>query len=350
MEDGTLYRIANTIIEKKAAFIETKNAHDQGDQDTRRAKQMAWEVLSNHYSSGTKSLDKLSPLPKDKLLGHGIPSNISASTHCDTLDLDEFQECVSYLLAHYREARNDQTKSGYHHDFSDCVKGKKWLLYFYYVLVELGDRDLSNCAYPTLNDDVMRTSDKPQQKLKDSLRTIRRSPTSERSMSASPTMMSLSLRNGKQAAVNATAYAAASIESKNEELRKNEGFDRMIMMKDKEERTALKYTALKEKRKCCKTKIDSGNATKRDLDAINAMLLSLKKKRRKYEKEYERLKKDIGYDSPDVSDVSDSDDGDSVAGNDKAMNPANNGEASSLASKEEEEEEEEEEENNDILA
>ena len=143
-------------------------------------------------------------------------------------------------------------------------------------------------------------------KLNKSNRTGRRSPISERSISASPTM-SLSLRNGKQAAVNATAYAAASIESKNEEQLRNDGFDRMMKIKDKEEETALMYSALKKKRKSCKRKVRSG-APQSDLTAINTKLKSVKTKQRMYAAECARLKETIGYESPDVSDVSDSDD------------------------------------------
>ena len=153
----------------------------------------------------------------------------------------------------------------------------------------------------------MRTSDKRHPKLNKSHRTDRRSPISDRSISASPTM-SLSLRNGKQAAVNATAYAAASIESKNEEQLRNDGFDRMMKIKDKEEETALMYSALKKKRKSCKRKIRSGDAPQSDLTAINTKLKSVKTKQRMYAAECARLKETIGYESPDVSDVSDSDD------------------------------------------
>lgn len=304
-EDGTMFRIANTIAEQKDAFIETKNSHDQGDQDTRRAKAIAWETMQKHYASDTVSLNKLSAVSYEALLGHGVPSNVC--TDIDYLDVDEFQACVLYLLAHYREACNNKTKSGNHQPFSDYVGGKTWLLYFHHVLLELGDKDLSNCAYPRLDDDIMRTSDKRHPKLNKSNRTDRRSPISERSISASPTM-SLSLRNGKQAAVNATAYAAASIESKNEEQLRNDGFDRMMKIKDKEEETAQMYSALKKKRKSCKRKIRSGDAPQSDLTAINTKLKSVKTKQRMYAAECARLKETIGYESPDVSDVSDSDD------------------------------------------
>lgn len=306
-EDGTLYRICNTIIEKKDDFIATKDSHDKGDQDTRKAKSLHWENMALHYHSDTSSLDKLSPAGSVALIGHSIPSNVC--TIYDILEADEFEGGVAYILAHYREARNKRTKSGNHHPFSDYIGGKKWLLYFHSVLEELGDRALTSCAYPLLVDEIMRTSDsvfKPLGKGK-------RRAASPRVMSGSPVsgMSSISIRNQKQSAIEATEAAATSIESKNMEQRYCNGFDRMMKLKETHDKLDSKYHDLKKKRKMC--------MRKEELHAINRKLQSMKKQRRAYESEIERIKQSIEYDSPDVSDVSDdtdSDDGGKKGGDD----------------------------------
>ena len=301
-EEGTLYRICNTIIEKKDDFIATKDSHDQGDHDTRKAKAVHWESMTKHYHQEKPSLNKLSPAGSNALIGHSIPSNVC--TDCDVLKPDEFQACVDYILAHYREARNNQTKSGNHRPFDSYVGGKKWLLYFHSVLEELGDRNVKSCAYPTLSEDITRTSDSAHIPLN---RSNRRSlSASPRSMSGSSVGgMSTSIRNQKQSAIEATEAAATSIQNKNLELQYTDGFDRMMKLKNIYNKVDMKYRGLKKKRK-----MHFGE----ELREINTKLKSMKKERREYELEIERIKKAIEYESPDVSDVSDDTDSDIDAG------------------------------------
>ena len=169
---------------------------------------------------------------------------------------------------------------------------------------ELGDRNVKSCAYPTLSEDITRTSDSAHIPLN---RSNRRSlSASPRSMSGSSVGgMSTSIRNQKQSAIEATEAAATSIQNKNLELQYTDGFDRMMKLKNIYNKVDMKYRGLKKKRK-----MHFGE----ELREINTKLKSMKKERREYELEIERIKKAIEYESPDVSDVSDDTDSDIDAG------------------------------------
>ena len=60
----------------------------------------------------------------------------------------------TYLDDWYREARNAKTKSGRHAPFHESVGNKAWLIYWHERLEVTGNRDLGNCAYGELGDNV----------------------------------------------------------------------------------------------------------------------------------------------------------------------------------------------------
>ena len=75
--DGTLYRVINTISECKDSFIETKNAHDKDDLDSRMAKAVPWQTMTSHYNSDRDTLKSLSPMGQEVMVGQSIPSDIA---------------------------------------------------------------------------------------------------------------------------------------------------------------------------------------------------------------------------------------------------------------------------------
>ena len=89
-------------------------------------------------------------------------------------------------------------------------------------------------------------------------------------------------------------------------MRANDKFDCMMKMRDWGSLTGEKVDWLKEKYLNVKRKGES----KQTLDQIKAKYKHQKKTHRIYTAEYEQLKKEIGYDSPQCSDSSSSDDDD----------------------------------------
>ena len=63
-KEGTLFRVANTIIQKKEWFIETKGSHDREDQDSRRPKPAAWQLMCEFYNSKDVAAEELSPMQR----------------------------------------------------------------------------------------------------------------------------------------------------------------------------------------------------------------------------------------------------------------------------------------------
>ena len=102
-----------------------------------------------------------------------------------------------------------------------------------------------------MSEEVTRTSDSGYKPLgKGNRRSLSASPT--RSMTGSPvggTSSSMSIRNQKQSAIEATEAAATSIQNKNLELQYTDGFDRMMKLKQKHNKVDRKYRGLKKKRK-----------------------------------------------------------------------------------------------------
>jgi hypothetical protein len=211
-KDGSLFRVVNTIIQKEEWFIETKGSHDQEDQDSRRPKPAAWQLMCEFYNSKDVAAEELSPYAKTKLIGFSIEDDVCKDF--DNLNHNEFEECVVYLNHHYRIARNKNVASGHHGSFGGCVGGKVYLLYYHECLAETGDKTLSSCAYPTLQDGICRTSVesyKPRSQRNQSL-----SSAFERSRSLVPNSVNFCAR--KYSAMDATKEAAEAIAGKQHEM------------------------------------------------------------------------------------------------------------------------------------
>jgi hypothetical protein len=158
-EDGTLYHVINTIIQKKECYIETTNSHDKDDQDTRDRKASAWQIMCEEYNWLGESLDQLSPLGRRALVEYSISLDICKQYN--KLSSGEFQECFIYLNAQYRNVHNAQKASGKHAHKGTYIGGKVYILYFDECLKEMGDKALYCCAYPELEDGVCHFSGEP---------------------------------------------------------------------------------------------------------------------------------------------------------------------------------------------
>jgi hypothetical protein len=194
--------IANTIIQKKEWFIETKGSHDREDQDSRRPKPAAWQLMCEFYNSKDVAAEELSLNAKTNLIGFSIDDDVCKDY--DKLNHSEFEMCVIYLNHHYRIACNKNAASGYHESFGGCVGGKVYLLYYHECLTKTGDKALSSCAYPTLQDGIRGTSVesyKPRSQQNQSL-------SSASECTLSPVPNSVNFCATKYSAVDATKEAA----------------------------------------------------------------------------------------------------------------------------------------------
>ena len=174
VKEGTEYRIINVITSNdgKQPFQNTKKQASRHDLDGKGSKyQQHYMTLLNLYLSGIKfeeekdinedefgTIDdpdgtKLSSFHLDI---NGFQKNI-AHEEIDKLSCEDFERCLKYILAHYRQAKNNNTKSGNHGNFHEFTK-KEWVVYLHMKLEEVGDKRLLQCAYPQLNDDIYTTS------------------------------------------------------------------------------------------------------------------------------------------------------------------------------------------------
>ena len=175
-KDGTTFRIINVITSSdgKHAFQCTKSQATRNDLDSSDGKYREhYMTLLDLYNSGLKfdgmmtvSNESIHDIddefgsindPDCKLESFnldikGSHENI-AREEVDKLSCEEFESCVKYILAHYRQAKNNNTKSGNHGNFVEFTK-KGWVVYLHMKLEEVGDKGLSQCAYPELNDDM----------------------------------------------------------------------------------------------------------------------------------------------------------------------------------------------------
>jgi hypothetical protein len=290
--DGTLYRAINVIILKKELYVQTKDSHDQEDQDTRNPKPVAWQTLHECYESDLDALKVLSPAARNALVGFSVLPDICNTW--DDLDYEEFEQVVTYLGAVYRECRNKKNVSGEHDQFGAYVGGRHYLLYFHECLVETGDKALQDCAYAELGDGVKRCSTDPPK------RKIKRGSSNATERSLTPPPNSTNFRSRKNAAMEATEEAAAAMAERQYEMNQTNKFDRMMQMRSDYEKETMRADALKKKYKTAKREFDSVDS----LTDIRKRYKIAKKNAKIYLNEYEKLKEKMGYESPASSEDS----------------------------------------------
>ena len=268
-----------------------EKSHDKDDSDSRNPKPLAWESMHHLYGSNDEELLVLLSSPAQSLLGFSVPPNICDDY--DHLDLPKFKAVINFIVAIYRECCNKKSVSGEHQQFGAYVGGRAYILYFYECLQETGDTALINCAYAKLNDNVKRT-------LTDAAkRRVKRASLNASECSLSPMPSRFGFCSQKQSAVVATEDAANAIASQHYTIAENDGFDRIMEMSKRYDRKSTAATHYKQKYKQGKRRGISDN----DLSKIE-LKYKRAKKRSKIFSEYNKLKSDLGYQSPDESDGS----------------------------------------------
>ena len=149
-QEGSLYRLCNVFTHPKGRelFLLTKKQISRNNLDTKNNHGSVWEAIANlyHNQDGIGEVHD----PKHKLQGFELCPN--EAEFYDKLDgVPQVRGLADYLLAHYKDARNNKTKSGNHKEFCSFVQGKGWLLYFHNHLMELGDKALMNSSRQSLS-------------------------------------------------------------------------------------------------------------------------------------------------------------------------------------------------------
>ena len=297
---GTMIRVINAIVGCQAAYKATKGTNDREDQDTHRPKIAAWEQLSLYYNSDEEKLGEISPSVSHKMVGMDIPND--AGCEYDSLNADEMKEVVNYLNAQYRSARNSKSHvSGCHGGLEAHVKGKKWLLYYDYIMKEEGNENLSTFAFPVLPYGVVCTS------TDDGTTTHKKRRFRKNSSSASERSYSTP-GSGATAttAGEATVCAMAAVETRMVTLNDSEEFMQsqrkkaeLARLKSEINRMNSKYNQLGSD--YCDAKKDGKRSKLRELKVERN---GLKSEKRMAEKNYSELKISLGYESPECSSAS----------------------------------------------
>ena len=168
-----------------------------------------------------------------------------------------------------------------------------YLLYLHHCLMETGDKALLACAYPTLDDNLKCGS-------VDSFKPLSHSNSTATDRSFSPMPDANNFRTKKSSAVEATERAAIAITTRENDRRNIVRFDRMMEMKSMCEFYTTKGNKLKRKFFEDRENGESDEALKE----LHAQRRNMKKMTKHYLKQYDELKKELGYESPESSDDS----------------------------------------------
>ena len=148
MKDGMLYRIINVICSTagRPLFLNTKRVMSCATSDSGDKNMSLYDGMADLYKDMT-DYNMIDVVNQSQMIDFGVDDD--AAIDFDQLNPLEFKECLDFILAHYREARNNKNKSGNHQPFADYMSGKPYLLYPHLSSTEIGDEAFSDCVYST---------------------------------------------------------------------------------------------------------------------------------------------------------------------------------------------------------
>lgn len=302
--NGTMYRVINTIISCKTAYMETKANNDREDQDSQKPKQVAWDVMRNYYNDDSnEDLNEISPDGADALVGHNVPDEIPYNFD-RALTSEEFKELVLYLNAHYRTACNSKTTStGKNSAFHTHCGNKTWLVYYHALLSHTKHNELGCFGFPELPAAVVRTSSSHITPLRGGNGATRCTPSTS---SANRLLYGVQSAPRGETAASATVSAMKAMSSRMGGLNETEEFTRMCKMKS--EMRLMKTNMMTyntQYRELGNTyKVTKSKGSKHELALIKDGRNKAKSMERMYKKDYEMLKDKLGYESDECSSAS----------------------------------------------
>ena len=269
--------------------MKTRKAYTKNDLDSRKPHQSVWKELQVLYHD-LEDVKKIAD-PSRSLLGFNVSKDIAE--FFDDLDVDNVRAATEYLLAHYKDARNNKVKSGQHLHFSSFCARKPWLQYFHYRLCELGNTNLMSCAYVELGKETKVTSDSVI-----SVDDNMFSPQKRRKVASKVPPPKL---DSSEAFVSRAHDAFAK---KNEMQMNVEQRNRMETVQDN--LFSIKEQIVEKKKKMAEMR--DANCDDTDFDEKYDKLLRekqhLRRKAKRLEDEYETLKIAVGYNEAKDDDVS----------------------------------------------
>ena len=149
MKDGTLYWIINVLrsMEGRPLFLHTKRVMSHATLDSGEKNMSLYKGILDLYKD-ISEYNMIEVVDPSQMVGYGVEDDTAIDF--DKLNLSEFKECLDFIMAHYRVARNNKNKSGSHQPFADYTSRKLYLLYLHLCSTEIGDKAFSDCVYSAL--------------------------------------------------------------------------------------------------------------------------------------------------------------------------------------------------------
>ena len=285
--DGTLYRIINTVTHEstRQSYIGLfKTLERLEELDSKNKTPACIENLYAFYIDSTN--EDLKSAPRRYFDPFFTEHSLANPWKFDDLDLQNFKATIDFVNAHYRQASNRRTTSGNHKEFCAYIEGKTWLLYYFNKLSEIGNTELKNCIDAKLDSDTILCSGNP--------------------MTISTSSPGRSTKKSNKCSMRDTS--AQAIAEKNL-------LQKQILEADQSQKKRHDFEVLCDSVHLLSQDLDTARNDLRlakrtgstaELKKLRNNKVHLKKKLCRQESEYKKLKKEIGYDSPDVSDTSES--------------------------------------------
>ena len=149
MKDGILYQIINVICstEGRLLFLNIKRVMAHATLDSGEKNTSLYKGVVDLYKDMTE-YKMIDVVDQSQMVGYGVEDD--AAIDFNQLNPSEFKECLDFIMAHYREAHNNEIKSGSHQPFADYTGRKPYLLYLHLWSTEIGDKAFLDCVYSTL--------------------------------------------------------------------------------------------------------------------------------------------------------------------------------------------------------
>ncbi|EJK57753.1 hypothetical protein THAOC_22174 [Thalassiosira oceanica] len=319
-EDGTLFRLSNVVgshARGRGLFMQLRLPHDKEDLTGPGAKAVIheglWKIYKGDDGDGVDGATSLNVIQID-MSGYTLDRDCPQSF--DDLSSDEFVQVLKWFQQQVKAVMHAKRRSGSHGSAATAAGNVMWKVYAVKLFESIGDKDFMSCIDPQLDPEVMRSSapstakaykGKQRGRRKRRSRSVDECDSDEEGFSLARAASSTKAK--KHSAMEAAQDAAFAIAERNDECRRQLMTDRM----HKQKRLALKYGEKKEKLKQIlksQKRKKKRRAPEYSSPKKHKVLKNFKeasKKEKCHQIEYERLKRELGYTSPEASSCSSSD-------------------------------------------
>ena len=285
--DNTFYRIINTITceEGRIHFMKTREQSTRLQLDAVDGHISLWQQLHNLFLSDKEDINEIN-CPND-LVGFNV--DLDCANKFDRLSSSDFRLATCHLTYLYHQSRNRYTQSGSHSHYSDFINGKPYLLYLHNSLERIGNRNLSNCVFPSISEEAKLTSSNSHGSGITFTSSSSSSVNSKRKRSSHA--LNLEERKKKLDILDSSKLTMQCILEKNKSFQVSVSKEAIIEVRDKIFDTKESIIELKDKIKNSFSNFDN--------ERLKRETKHLKKKLKMFESNYNSLKEQIpDYESP----------------------------------------------------